>query len=59
MDHDTLRVLTLSADISLTGRYVTVYIYQTGDTQHALTLCELQVFGKATPGKSALISVSK
>ena len=35
------------------GRYITVYIYQTGAATHALTICELQVFGE--PGKSDFI----
>ena len=41
----------------VTGRYVMVYIHQTGATKHPLTICELQVFGDQAPGKFALIFI--
>ena len=39
----------------VTGRYVTVYIYQT-ETTYPLTICELQVFGGPLSGKSSQVT---
>ena len=39
-------------DRPVTGRYVTVYMYQTNGTREPLTICELEVFGEPAPGKS-------
>ena len=39
----------IMCDRPVTGRYVTVYIYQT-ETTYPLTICELQVFGEPAQG---------
>ena len=44
----------MMCDTPVTGRYVTVYMYQTEGIQESLTICELQVFGELVPGKSLL-----
>ena len=38
-------------DRPVTGRYITVYMYQTNGTKEPLTICELEVFGEPAPGK--------